>query len=71
MFHTLQAFCKDSKNDDLKSVTEFRREVPRHSATKQCLYQNNNSHSKTSSKQTETKDAPLVDYIRDAAMVVS
>lgn len=35
MIHTLQAFCKGSKNEDLKSLTEFPREVPLHSATKQ------------------------------------
>lgn len=37
MLHTLQTFCKGCKNDDLKSVTEFPREVPLHSATKECI----------------------------------
>lgn len=35
MIHTLQAFCKGSKNDDLKSLTAFPSEVPLHAANKQ------------------------------------
>ena len=37
MLHTLQTSYKGSKNDDLNSVTKFPREVPLHSATKQCI----------------------------------
>jgi hypothetical protein len=37
MTHTLLAFNKGSKNDDLKSVMALPSEVPLHSATKQCI----------------------------------
>lgn len=35
--HTLQAFCKGSKNVDLKSLIAFPNEVPFHSAIKQGI----------------------------------